>query len=364
MFVLQIASTKGRGGIVTAIRHYARMFSASEVASLTLYRGPALGALIDDGVSAMEAPRALTSSFGFLKPLCELRRAVAARSPRDPDLIIVHSDKALDRVRALWPRSVIVAPCHSDKVRRKRRAGIVVTLNPSQHDAVQAALRGAPAKVVLLGNPFVADANLPAAQPSTPRVVFCGRFIDTKDPGLLIRAAQHMSPAPQLCFIGAGPLELELKTQAAACGIQASFTGWLARPWEYMTQSDILVLPSSWEGLPYMVQEALAHGVSVVAADNPGNRFALKDGAFGELFAPGDAAALAPILARASAAPNALRQKATLGRASLEARFGPQAFFQALMNVALPLGEQKCSAGERQRRTPPTEAPNASSMHS
>lgn len=349
---------------MTALRHYARMFAANGVECLTLYRGPALSALVASGVETMEAPSALTSSFGFLEQLTDLRRAIAAKSASDPDLIIVHSDKALDRVRTLWPGSVIVAPCHSDKVKRKRRADIVVTLNPAQHDIVRKALRGTPPEVVLLGNPFVAEADPITPLTTAPRVVFCGRFIDTKDPGLLIRAAQHMSPAPPLCFIGAGPLEAELKAQVAAHGLQASFTGWLARPFEHITQSDILVLPSSWEGLPYMVQEALACGVGVVAADNPGNRYALHDGAFGELFTPGDADALAPILGRALSAPAALQRKAALGRASLDGRFGAKSFFQALTNVALPLREQKCSTGEQQRKTPPIETHNVSSTRS
>ena len=327
--VLQVASTKGRGGIVTAIRHYARAFAQCGVPCTTLYRGPALDALKADGVDVVKAPELLFTPLAALAHGRGLRREVEERLNGAPEIIVVHSDKALSAMRALWPRAAIVAPCHSDKFKRKRRADVVVTLNPTQHRAATAALKDSSARPFLLGNPFIPEPTTPPPD-GEPRVVFCGRFIDTKDPGLLLRAARHLPVSPRLVFIGAGPLEGALKEEVGASGLEHTFTGWQRRPFDHIAVTDILVLPSSWEGLPYMIQEALAHGVGVVAADNPGNRYALGDGAFGELFPPGDAERLASILERTLAAPAALREKAAHGKAALTERFGPEAFVRAL----------------------------------
>jgi glycosyltransferase involved in cell wall biosynthesis len=356
MFALQVASTKGRGGIVTALRHYARMFSLCGVESLTLYRGPAFEALSEAGVETLAAPPALISALGFLDPMAALRRSVCERHG-DPDLVIAHSDMALRGARRLWPGAVFVAPCHSDKVKRKRAADIVITLNPVQHAHIEAALLGASARVALLGNPFVFEDIGAASAAETPtRLVFCGRFIDTKDPALLLRASQLMQARAALLFIGAGPLEADLKRMTNELGLDATFTGWVAQPFAHMTANDILVLPSSWEGLPYMLQEALAHGVGVAAADNPGNRYALGDGAFGELFATGDAGALAALLDCALAEPVKLRHKAAQGRDALAARFGPRAFYRALHDIAAPLIAQRhaeiAQAGARLAEAP------------
>ena len=331
MFAVQVATTKGQGGIVTAVKHYARMFSMCGVENAALYRGPALGQLRDCAIETVEAPPWLSS------PLGPMAARISGVVPHwDPDLVVVHSDLCLTSVRALWPRAAVVTPCHSDKAKRKRHADVVITLNPTQHSLVAKALDGAHARPVLLGNPYVSvGSDQTAEQAPAPRLVFCGRFIETKDPALLIQAAAGLPSPPPLCFIGEGPLEPTLRAAAAASGLNATFTGWLRAPFNTITRSDILVLPSSWEGLPYMVQEALDHGVSVAAADNPGNRYALADGAFGALFKAGDANDLAQTVANLLDDPQEALRRADAGRLALTKRFGPQAFFAALSRAVL-----------------------------
>ena len=100
---------------------------------------------------------------------------------------------------------------------------------------------------------------------------------------------------------------------------------------------DVLVLPSHWEGLPYLLQEALHHGAPVIASDVAGNRAALADGAYGLLFRCGDVAALAKALEAALGDLDGLRAKAEMGRAPLAQRFGAQPFWRAL-STALAIG--------------------------
>lgn len=325
MFVIQAASTKGRGGIVTSMRHYARMFTARGITSAALYNGPASDTLRTDGIAVIDAPH-LTDAFAWPHAMSAMKQAVRSYSAEEPQVVIVHSDKALGRLRHLWPRAVFVTPCHSDKLKRKRHADLVVALNPEQQSKARAFLDSGDADSVLLGNPFV-PAPPPQLADGPARLVFCGRFVAEKGAALLLRAAAALEPKAPVLLIGAGPLETELRELAGALGVEATFTGWLAAPFAAMRASDILVLPSSHEGLPYMLLEAMHHGLAIVAGDNPGNRYALGNGAFGALFAPDDVDSLRRQLAEALAQPDVLRSQTEAGRASLPARFGAAAFW-------------------------------------
>lgn len=55
---------------------------------------------------------------------------------------------------------------------------------------------------------------------------------------------------------------------------------------------DVLILPSIWEGLPYVLLEAMAMGVPVIASDIPGVREVVMDNDTGLLFPTGDIRAL------------------------------------------------------------------------
>ncbi len=328
MFVLQVAVVKGRGGIATAVAHYERMFRAAGVGSAVLFSGPSQDALRAEGFDLIDAPALLTSPLGAMAPLFgDLRRAILARAGSARLVVIVHSDLALGALQRLFPTAAFATPCHSDKLKRKAGADLIVTLNQAQTDAARAAFPAKP--VAQLGNPYVAPTPAPLAATGETRVNFVARFIPTKDPLTLLRAAALLGtrPAPEVRFIGAGPLEADLR--AGAGGARVSFPGWLNAPFSQFHRNDVLVLPSQWEGLPYLLQEALDHGVPIIAADNSGNRAALADGAYGALFPFGDAAALARAIDAALADLDALRAKAEKGRAALHARYGAAPFWQA-----------------------------------
>lgn len=326
MFVLQVALVKGRGGITTAVEEYERMCRAVGVRSACIFQGPATDALRAQGVDIIAPPPTITSPL----PLpTGLRGVIAARAQDDRVLAIVHSDRTLAAIRRAAPGAIIATPCHSDKFNRKGRADLVITLNADQQRRVAAGLEHSRARVSLLGNPYVASAKRIEAD-GPARINFAARFIPTKDPMTLLRAAPLLREKAQLRFIGAGELEAEMHAAVAQSGIAAEFPGWLSDPFADFHRGDVLVLPSHWEGLPYLLQEALDRAVPIVAADNPGNRTALGDGAYGELFPVGDAAALAQALDKVLADPAAARAKAEQGRTALHANYGAQAFWQKL----------------------------------
>jgi glycosyltransferase involved in cell wall biosynthesis len=326
VFVLQVALVKGRGGITTAVEEYARMCRAVGVRSACVFTGPAGEALRAQGIDVIDAPRTITSPL----PLpTGLRQAIASRAQGERVLAIVHSDMALPAIRRAAPNAIIATPCHSDKFERKGGADLVITLNSDQQARVAAGLHRSKARVSLLGNPYIASSKKIDAD-GAPRINFAARFIPTKDPMTLLRAAPMLKQKAQLRFIGAGELESEMSAAVAQSGVAAEFPGWLSDPFADFHRGDILVLPSHWEGLPYLLQEALDRAVPIVAADNPGNRTALGDGAYGELFPVGDAAALTQALDKMLADPAGARAKAEHGREALHANYGAQAFWQKL----------------------------------
>ena len=66
----------------------------------------------------------------------------------------------------------------------------------------------------------------------------------------------------------------------------------------YYQCADLLVLPSSKEGLPNVVLEAMACGLPCVAARASGSRELIVDGENGFTYAPDDLAALAEAVRR------------------------------------------------------------------
>lgn len=330
MYALQIAVMKGRGGILSAVTHYARMFEAVGVHSATLYRGPAPDIVRANG-ALIEAPASLTSPLFAISPeQFSLRRAIVeAGVGAAPDIAIVHSDLALGAIKRMFPTTAAVAICHSDKLKRKDRADLIVALNAVQAAAARAAHPRT--RVAQIGNPFVPPpASVAMAAGAQPRLNFVARFIDTKQPLALIEAVAKLSARPALRFIGAGELEPQMRAALADANLDAEFPGWLAEPFAKFHDQDILVLPSLWEGLPYLLQEALAHGVPTIASDNPGNAAALADGAYGALFRVGDTGALAEAIAAALSNLDALKAKAENGRAALDGRYGAHTFWRAL----------------------------------
>jgi glycosyltransferase involved in cell wall biosynthesis len=330
MFVVQSALVKGRGGIATAVAHYERMFRAVGVRSVVLFSGPSIDTLRALGSDIIEAPPMLASPFaGVLPVLGGLQAELNKRTAGARVAAIVHSDLTLPAMRRLLPGACFATPCHSDKFKHKEQVDLVIALNAAQRDLAVAALRCP--RVALLGNPYVADPPAPVKSAcERPRFNFVGRFIATKDPLTLVRAAALLPENAGVRFIGDGDLAGEVRALSASLGLAAEFPGWAPTPFADFHSNDILVLPSAWEGLPYLLQEALDHGVPVIAADNAGNRAALADGAYGALFSVGDAAALAQAMGEALANLDALRSRAEKGRAALRARYGAEPFWRAL----------------------------------
>ena len=106
------------------------------------------------------------------------------------------------------------------------------------------------------------------ADPGRPVVLTVGRLATQKGFGTLLKAAafwRDLKPEPLLVIVGKGPLEAELKSQAARLQLDAWFPGHRDDVPALLASAAVFVLPSVWEGQPLILQEALRAGVPVVA---------------------------------------------------------------------------------------------------
>jgi glycosyltransferase involved in cell wall biosynthesis len=157
-----------------------------------------------------------------------------------------------------------------------------------------------------------------AGRSGTPVVACVGRFTAVKRQEDLVAAVALLRDEGvevRLRLAGDGPLSAAVAAQVAALGLQDRVTlhGTLAPPAvvRLLADADIACMPSSQEGMPGAVMEAMASGLPVVGTAVNGIAELVRDGETGLLVAPKDPAALAGALARlATDAPLRLRMGA------------------------------------------------------
>lgn len=134
--------------------------------------------------------------------------------------------------------------------------------------------------------------------PDQKLIITSGRLSFEKDQQTLLEAFAivRKTTDAKLVFLGDGPLQQRLETQANELGMagHVQFVGFVQNSLAYMKQADLFVMTSLLEGFCNTIVEALYCGLPVVSTDCPsGPREILKDGEFGILTPVGDAAALA-----------------------------------------------------------------------
>jgi glycosyltransferase involved in cell wall biosynthesis len=163
-----------------------------------------------------------------------------------------------------------------------------------------------------------ARAELGVAE-GAPLVLVAGLLNVAKGQDLALRAlARPELAGVELLLAGHGEMLDELRALALELGVErrARFLGWRDDLPRLMAGADALLLPSRWEGLPYVVLQAFAAGVPVAAARVDGALELVEEGRTGALADVGDVPGLAAALARVLALGPAGR--AELGRAGAE----------------------------------------------
>ena len=183
-------------------------------------------------------------------------------------------------------------------------------------------------RVHYLPNFVSAAAAPPAARgklglPDTgPLLLTLGRLHANKAFDVLLRAMTQL-PDGVLCIAGSGPLEHDLRRQAATLGIadRVAFPGWQADVAPLFAAADVYVCPSWIEPLGNVVIEAWAHRVPVVAATATGPAALIEDGESGLLAPVDDADALAGAIQRFLDDRGLADRCVAAGRAVYETRF-------------------------------------------
>ncbi|MGE5756003.1 MAG: glycosyltransferase, partial [Planctomycetaceae bacterium] len=270
--------------------------------------------------------------------LWSIRRYLRACGPFD--IIHGHSAKggALARLAGLGTRTPVLYTLHGyvamdpGLARRKRlfyhllewvlsRASErIIAVSPEER---RSCVRGGlgHARVVLIPNGIA-----PIAYPPRPEARrglglaedclvagFVGRLVDQKAPDVMIRALADVAPAAsrlRLAVVGSGPLEGPLRDLAGRLGV-ADRVLWLGErdSTGVLPAFDLFVLPSRKEGLPYVVLEAMAAGLPILATAAAGVELLVRPGHNGLIVPPDRPDLLAAALEELISDPPGLRRR-------------------------------------------------------
>jgi len=120
--------------------------------------------------------------------------------------------------------------------------------------------------------------------------------------------------------------ELEQLATRLGLGDRVHFLGWRQDVADILRAADVMVLPSSNEGLPLAILEAMACAKPVVATPVGGVEEAISDGVTGVIVPVGDPERLAAAVARLLRDPELAQRLGTEARRSVEVRYSLQRF--------------------------------------
>ena len=157
-------------------------------------------------------------------------------------------------------------------------------------------------------------------------VLFVARLVPNKGPEALIWAAPTVlarHPKAQFVFVGDGPLRIKLKAQAQQLGIENAvhFLGIRYDVPDLMREASLFVRPSSLEGMPLTVLEAMATALPVVATPIAGTGELIQDGLNGHIVQVDDTAALANAVIKLLDDRSAAEKMGRNGRALVEGSY-------------------------------------------
>ncbi|HSN89464.1 MAG TPA: glycosyltransferase family 4 protein [Thermoanaerobaculia bacterium] len=174
-------------------------------------------------------------------------------------------------------------------------------------------------------------------------LLFVGRLRIRKGVEVLLEALRE-HPSARLLIAGDGEHRdaLERKTAELGLGPAVKFLGRCdaARVRGLLRGAAALVVPSTYEGMPLVVLEAMESGIPVVASRVSGIPEVVEDGRTGWLVAPEDPKGLARALAEVLDRPDEARRRGEAGRRRVDERFRPAHAVAAWKQAVLKLMEE------------------------
>lgn len=288
---------------------------------------------------------AMAREVSIADDLCALRGLSRLMGDLQPDLVHVHSSKAgvLGRLAAYRHRLPVVYTAHGwgfkPGVPWRRRGGVW---------AVEKAMAGLTDQIICVSNydlnlacrnwvaspsqlSVVHNAAGPSPLPETSfgatpdelKVVMVARFQEPKQQPLLIAAFQEMDlPQPaSLWLVGDGPLMEEARAAVRDDRAPVRFLGARKDVPEILSECQVFVLLSGYEGLPISILEAMSAGLPVIASAVGGVPELVEHGVTGYLIPPGETKALGTTLGQLIADPGLRRRLGDAGRRAWQERF-------------------------------------------
>jgi len=238
-----------------------------------------------------------------------------------PAFYTPHSSIMLDPTLPRWKRLLYM----SIERGLARATACLIAVAPEEARAA-AALKLRAARVAVVANGIGQldllprrEARLAMDVPDDALVVgFIGRLVAQKAPDVLLHAFARTAasiPNAYLAMIGSGPIEQHLRELARSLGV-AGKVRWLGQrdARAFLSGFDLFAIASRKEGLPYVILEAMAAGLPVVATSSSGVESLLKHGENGFITPPDAPGAFADGIIALLSDP---QRRAAFGRESL-----------------------------------------------
>jgi len=168
-------------------------------------------------------------------------------------------------------------------------------------------------------------------------VISCaGRLTGQKGFEYLIEAAAMLAREDiVIVIIGEGPLAPELRSKVKELGLESvfRFTGFRDDVWKIFCMSDLVVIPSMYEGLPLVLLEAMAAGRPTIASRIYGLADTVLDGETGVLVEPGSPGQIAEALTRLISEPQVRNRMGSRARKLFEERYTVGIFRQNVIGL-------------------------------
>lgn len=124
------------------------------------------------------------------------------------------------------------------------------------------------------------------------KFLMVGRLWEQKDPITLLNAVLKLKGLGsfKIDIIGDGELynRCEVFIEENELGGIIKLHGWQKNVKEFLSDSDVFILPSRWEGMPLAILEAMSSGLPCIVTDIPGNNHLVHNNINGFLFNCGD----------------------------------------------------------------------------
>jgi glycosyltransferase involved in cell wall biosynthesis len=182
-----------------------------------------------------------------------------------------------------------------------RHSDVVIAVSGASAEALEAAFGAERIVVIPNAVPAVEVAAPKRHSSKPPLALYLGGFANpVKGADVLLEALRNPG-VDALRFVLAGPGEPPADADGGIeSPAEVTWRGWLDAEEKaaLLREADVFVLPSTSEGLPMALLEAMSYGLAVVATPVGGVPEVVEDGVQALVVAPGDPAALAAALVR------------------------------------------------------------------